>query len=123
MQPEDFIHIYEVALASHDWGQVAPLMHTDACVTFSNGAVHKGKVAVQKAFEHNFSLIKDEHYSMSNVHWVIKTTETAIYLFEFSWNGIIDGKPAQGTGRGTSVLINSDGRWQLLIEHLGPKGS
>ena len=123
MQPEDFIRAYEMALASQDWGQVGPLVHADACVTFSNGSVHTGKVAVQKAFEHNFSLIKDEKYSMSNVHWVLKTAETAIYLSEFSWSGIIDGKSAQGAGRGTSVLINTDGKWQLLIEHLGPKGS
>ena len=123
MQPEDFIYAYELALASQDWAQVEPLVHAEACVTFSNGSVHKGKAAVQKAFEHNFSLIKDEHYFMSNVHWVLKTAETAIYLFEFSWSGIIDGKSAQGAGRGTSVLINVDDRWQLLIEHLGPKGS
>jgi len=121
MRPEDFIQTYELALASQDWRQVEPLVHREACVTFSNGTVHKGKAAVQKAFEHNFSQIQDEKYSMSNVHWVMKTAETAIYLFEFNWSGIIDGKAAQGAGRGTSVLVNTDGKWQLLIEHLGPK--
>jgi len=123
MTPEDFIHAYETALASQDWAQVDPLVHTDACVTFSNGTVHKGKSAVQAAFEKNFSLIKDEKYSISNVHWVLKNNETAVYLFEFQWSGVIGGKPAQGAGRGTSVLINTDGKWQLLIEHLGPKSS
>lgn len=123
MTPEEFIRAYESALASQDWGQVEPLVHAEACVTFSNGTVHKGKAAVQKAFEHNFSLIKDETYSMRDVHWVLISDLMAVYLFEFNWSGIINGKPAQGAGRGTSVLIKEDGAWRLLVEHLGPKAS
>ena len=123
MQPEDFIRAYELALATQDWHQVEPLIHNDACVTFSNGTVHKGKPEVQKAFEKNFSLIKDETYSIANVHWVMKNPKTAVNLFEFSWSGIINDKPASGSGRGTSVLVNTSGTWQLLIEHLGPKDS
>ncbi len=123
MNPEDFIRAYESALASQDWSQVDPLVHADACVTFSNGAVHKGKHEVQKAFEKNFSLIKDETYSINNVHWVMKSPETAIYLFEFNWSGIINDKPASGGGRGTSVLVDEDGKWKLLVEHLGPKAA
>jgi len=121
MQTEEFIHAYENALATQNWNQVEPLVHADACVTFSNGKVHKGKAEVQKAFEKNFSLIKDEKYSIANVHWVMKNSETAVYLFEFSWSGIINEKPASGSGRGTCVLIKEAGKWQLLIEHLGPK--
>jgi ketosteroid isomerase-like protein len=123
MIPEEFIRAYENALASQNWRQVEPLVHDEACVTFSNGTVHKGKSAVKKAFEHNFSLIRDETYSMSNIHWVLKSDMTAVYLFEFNWSGLINGKPAQGKGRGTSVLIKEAGTWQLLVEHLGPKAS
>ena len=121
MEPEKFIRDYEQALATQDWSQVEPLVHSDACVTFSNGTVHKGKSEVQKAFETNFSLIKDEQYSISNVHWVMKDLETAVYLFEFNWSGIINEKPARGSGLGTSVLIKEADRWLLLVEHLGPK--
>lgn len=123
MTPEEFIRAYESALASQDWGQVEPLVHAEACVTFSNGTVHKGKAEVRKAFEHNFSLIKDETYSMRDVHWVLKNDLTAVYLFEFNWSGIINGKPVKGAGRGTSVLIKEGGAWRLLVEHLGPKAS
>lgn len=121
MTPEEFIRAYENALASQDWKQVEPLVHTDACVTFSNGKVHRGKAAVQRAFEHNFSLIKDETYSMRDVHWVLRSDLTAVYLFEFNWSGFINGKSAHGAGRGTSVLIREANAWQLLVEHLGPK--
>ena len=121
MSAEEFIRAYEQALASQDWGKVDPLVHENACVTFSNGTVHKGKAEVKSAFEKNFSLIKDEKYSISNVHWVSKGSETAVYLFEFSWSGLINDQPASGSGRGTSVLIKESDRWQLLVEHLGPK--
>lgn len=123
VNPEEFIQAYEEALATQDWMNVDPLVHENACVTFSNGTVHKGKPDVRKAFEGNFSIIKDEKYSISNVHWVSKGSETAVYLFEFNWSGLINDQPASGSGRGTSVLIREKDRWQLLVEHLGPKAS
>ena len=123
MNAEEFIRAYEQALATQDWKNVEPLVHRDACVTFSNGTVHKGKEAVKSAFEKNFSLIKDEKYSISNVHWVMQGVETAVYLFDFSWSGMINDRKASGSGRGTSVLIKDGDTWQLLVEHLGPKAS
>jgi len=123
MQPEEFIHAYERALATQDWSRVEPLIHVDACVTFSNGTVHKGRNNVKLAFEGNFSSIRDETYSVANVHWVLKNAETAIYLFEFSWSGIINEKPSRGSGTGSCVLIKEADKWKLLVEHLGPKAA
>ena len=123
MELEEFIHAYATALGTQNWDHVDPLVHKDACVAFSNGTVHKGKPQVQKAFETNFSLIKDEQYSISNVHWVMKSTETAVYLFEFNWSGMINDKPASGSGRGTSVLVKEADKWLMIIEHLGPKAA
>ena len=123
MSPEEFIRAYEQALATQNWINVDPLVHENACVTFSNGTVHKGKLAVRKAFEANFSIIKDETYSISNVHWVRTGSEMAVYLFEFNWSGLINEQPASGSGRGTSVLIKESDKWQLFVEHLGPKAS
>ena len=123
VSPEEFIRTYENALATQDWTNVDPLVHHDVCVTFSNGTVNKGKSEVKKAFEKNFSLIKDEEYSIANVHWVTKGSDMAVYLFDFSWSGMINDKQASGSGRGTSVLIKEGDKWQLLVEHLGPKAS
>ncbi|HXQ38535.1 MAG TPA: nuclear transport factor 2 family protein [Anaerolineales bacterium] len=123
MNPEEFIRAYEQALATQDWMNVEPLVHNDACVTFSNGTVHKGKAEVRIAFENNFSLIKDEEYSITNVHWVIIGHEMAVYLFDFRWSGIINEQQASGSGRGTSVLVKESDKWKLLVEHLGPNVS
>lgn len=123
MTPDEYLQRYERALASQRWDQVDPLVHDDVCVTFSTGAVHRGKQAVQKAFEGNFASIQNEHYEMLNIHWLKRGSDVAIYLFDFKWSGIIGGQPAQGSGRGTSVLVRDGEVWKLLVEHLGPGSS
>jgi len=122
MTAEDFVHAYEKALASQRWARVEPLVHEDACVTFSDGAVHLGKAAVRKAYEANFAAIEDEDYRISNLHWVRRGEDVAVYVFDFAWSGRIDGREARGAGRGTSVLVRHGPDWQLLAEHLGPPG-
>jgi len=119
--PSDFIKLYEKALGSQDWQCVAPLIMDDACVIFSNGALHKGKDAIRAAYEHNFKVIVNEEYRIENVHWLIRTPTTAAYMFDFFWTGLIDGSEVSGSGRGTAVLKWSGDRWHLLAEQLGPK--
>ncbi|KAA3648149.1 MAG: nuclear transport factor 2 family protein [Chloroflexi bacterium] len=118
MTPGEFLIAYEAALATQDWGQVAPLVHEDATVTFSNGVVYKGINAVQGAFEKNFSSIKSEEYSIAGIHWVRETAKYAVCNYTYHWQGIINGELAGGAGRGTSVLVNENRRWLLLAEHL-----
>ncbi len=121
MNPEEFIKLYETALGTQDWKAVEPLVSENVSVTFSNGTVHIGKENVKKAFEKNFRLIKNEKYAVENIKWLVKDENYAVYLFEFHWTGIIDGKSVSGNGIGTSVLIKEDAKWKLLTEHLGRK--
>jgi len=122
MTPDELLRAYETALATQDWEQVEPLMHADVCVTFSNGKRFRGRDEVRRAFTDNFSLIQDEHYELSDVHWIARSDCHAVCAYVFRWSGLIDGEPARGGGRGTSVLTNDGGRWLLLAEHLGPLG-
>ncbi len=121
MKPEDFIKEYEVALKTQDWKNVDPLFHDNACVTFSNGAIHMGKSKVRIAFEKNFSMIKNEEYSIQNVRWILKKESMAAFVFEFYWEGIINENLTKGNGIGTTVLINENGKWILLTENLSKK--
>ncbi len=121
MTPEEFIKSYESALRTQDWKVVEPLVSENVSVTFSNGIIHIGKENVQKAFKKNFSIIKNEKYAIENIIWLAKDKKYAVYLFEFNWTGIIDGKSASGNGIGTSVLIKENAKWKLLTEHLGRK--
>ncbi|MDP6570730.1 MAG: nuclear transport factor 2 family protein [Candidatus Marinimicrobia bacterium] len=82
MTPEKFLTHYKSVLACQDWNKVSSLIHEDVCVVFSIGT-HKGKAEVRKAFEKNFSLIKGEIFSISNVHWIQKKNDYAAFLFNF----------------------------------------
>ena len=121
MRPDEFVAQYETALATQNWSAVEPLMHKDACVTFSSGTVHRGLAAVQKAFESNFAAISCEKYKVSNIHWIRQDETHAVYLFDFAWTGILAGETASGGGRGTTVLVLEGKQWKLLTEHLGPR--
>lgn len=121
MEPEDFIKAYESALATQNWKNIEPLISESASVTFSNGSVHLGIDKIRTAFENNFKKIKNEEYLVDNVRWLSKEEKFAVYLFDFYWTGIVNGKSVSGNGTGTSVLIKEDCSWKLLTEHLGRK--
>ena len=115
-----FVKAYSAALHTNNWAVVSPLVHEDACVTFSDGRTLVGKAAVRAAYERNFATIKDDTFAVSDVHWVSQADDHAVYTFAFAWTGVVDGNPAGGKGRGTAVIVRREGGWQLLAEHLGP---
>lgn len=121
MKPEAFIPKYETALASQDWSQVAPLVHKNAIVTFSDGAIHEGIANIKIAFERNFSIIKSEKYQVLNVKWTSKEAYKASYTFEFHWAGYINGKLMQGSGKGLCELVKIEGVWLMWQEVLRNK--
>lgn len=119
MTPDAFLETYEAALVSHDWEKVAPLVHDDVAVTFSNGT-HRGKGEVEAAYRRNCTFIREETYTIRNVHWVSQDDVHAVCQYTFAWSGLVSGGPAEGGGRGTSVLKKEGDRWLLVTEHLGP---
>lgn len=121
MKAEEFVKIYEVALNKPEWNVVESLISKEVSITFSDGSVHIGKDKVQEAFERNFSIVKNEKYAIENITWLKIEGNYAVYLFDFNWSGIIDGKLISGNGIGTSVIIKESGVWKLLTEHLGKK--
>lgn len=122
MTPQQTMKKYEAALASQEWKNVEPLMHDDICVVFSTGTF-KGKSEVKAAFERNFALIADEAYSISELFWAFQGGDSAICLYNFHWQGVINGQLRSGGGRGTSVLVKMADGWKIVVEHLGPPAS
>lgn len=121
MAAREFIKQYEAALATQDWADVAPLISDRATVIFSNGARYVGKDAIRRAYAHNFTTIKNEDYRIENVQWLIEAPDSAANMFDFYWAGVIDGREASGSGRGTAVLARAPNGWVLVGEQLGPK--
>lgn len=115
-----FVKAYTEALDTQVWAAVSPFVHEEACVTFSDGRTFVGKAAVRAAYERNFAAIKEETYAVSDVLWVSRAEDHAVYTFAFAWTGTVDGKRAGGKGRGTAVIVRHEGGWQLIAEHLGP---
>ena len=118
MNLDAFPAAYEAALRSQRWEVVAPLIHDEACVTFSTGAVHRGKAAVQRAFAANFAAIDNEDYRVSELVWRDRTADRAGYTFRFAWHGNIAGQPASGAGTGSITLVLTHAGWKLLAETL-----
>lgn len=116
---QDALANYVQKLNTHAWDQIAPLVADDAVFIFSEGTFI-GKNAAQAAFEKTFRLIQDGEYSIDEISWTVEREGVASCHYEFRWKGMIDGSPAAGGGRGTSILINVDGKWLVAHEHLGP---
>ncbi len=119
MNHETLLAEYKKALATQNWDVVAPLIHEKACFIFTEGT-YFGKSAIETAVRATFNLIKNENYSITNSAWVHVSDTCAICTYDFEWSGLISGKEASGRGRGTTAVIFDHGRWQIILEHLGP---
>lgn len=116
--PDEFMREYECVTNSHDLQAALSLIDEEAIYLFSDGSVHIGKQAIEKVLRRNFELIQDEEYSLDNLTWILDTDDTAACLYDFSWSGIVNGEPASGSGRGTSILVRSGDNWRVVHEHL-----
>lgn len=112
-----FMARYEQANNSHDIDRVAPLIAEDATYWFSDGS-YQGIAAITSAIERTFASIRDEVYQISELEWVVLSREAAVCRYRFRWEGLIDGTPKSGRGRGTNVITRCDGTWRMLHEHL-----
>ena len=112
-----FVRAYERATNSHDITRLVPLIAPEAVYWFSDGS-HRGREAVLAAIAETFATIHDEIYRIDELEWVHHGPEHAVCRYRFAWTGTIDGRPRSGSGRGTNVLVNRAGAWQMLHEHL-----
>ncbi len=117
--PEAILKDYKHALTSQLWDNVSPFIHEDACMIFTNGTF-KGKSQIQEIIERNFKLIENDSYEMKNIEWLIKSEHFASCIFEFTWDGYINGEYAKGGGRGSLLMVYENENWKIMSEHLSP---
>ena len=113
----EFVRAYERATNSHDIAQLVALIAPDAVYWFSDGS-HRGREAILSAIAETFATIHDETYQINDLEWIAHSGDYAVCRYRFAWTGTIDGQPRSGSGRGTNVLVNIAGAWQMLHEHL-----
>ncbi|GGA35003.1 YybH family protein [Pelagibacterium lentulum] len=117
--PEEAMASYEKEIAVQSFDAVAKVIAPDAVFWFTNGS-HIGLAAIRQAFEETWLTLVDETYWLTNLHWQAKGDRAAACTYQFNWKATVDGKPASGSGRGTTVLENRDGSWLIVHEHLSP---
>ena len=118
MSPNEFLKRYEAATGAQDLEGTLSLIAEDAIYLFSDQTSHVGKSAIKQVLVSNFASIQDETYRLDNVRWVASSDSVAACVYEFNWSGVIDGRPASGHGRGTSVIRKVEGDWLVAHEHL-----
>jgi ketosteroid isomerase-like protein len=117
MNPRATLETYEQRLNLHDFDAVADLIAEDAVFWFSDGS-HRGRADIRAAFERTWRALADETYWLDQLEWLAEGHQVAACAYHFNWKARIGGEAASGTGRGTTVLSQARGRWQIVHEHL-----
>src|SRR5262245_2519991 len=118
MTPDDFLRQYEASGSTCSIEDRLRLIDDDAVYWFSDGTAHVGKAAIERVLRRNADLIRDETYRISEVAWRAESADVAACTFRFDWTGLVHGKPASGSGRGTLVLARRGASWVIVHEHL-----
>jgi ketosteroid isomerase-like protein len=117
MTARDTLKAYELAINRHNFDDVQHLIAPDAVFWFSDGT-YVGIADIRAAFERTWQALADETYWLDDSTWIAEGDNAAACVYRFNWKATIDGKPASGSGRGTTVLSRASGVWLIVHEHL-----
>jgi ketosteroid isomerase-like protein len=113
-----FLKAYEVAGNSHDFAQVADMIHPNAIYRFTDGDFF-GLEAIRGAFEKTWSSeVTDERYWLEDVKIVYLDSSSACLTYNFHWTGVGRIGSFHSTGRGTQLVVRDGDRLQSIYEHL-----
>jgi ketosteroid isomerase-like protein len=119
-EPEvrEFLAEYEAASASKDFTVVAPMIHPKALFRFTEGDF-RGHAEIQGAFAKTWAFdVHDDRYFLTDVEVVTEDDASATVTYTWNWTGEAKGEAFTYTGRGTSVIVQEDGRLLIVLEHL-----
>jgi len=116
---KDPLKQYIDATNTHNFDEVEKYVHKDAVYIFS-GKVVSGIEDIRAYFEKTWSQIKDEKYWATDVSWIHEDENTMICLYQYNFNGYLDGKFIEGSGRATNIFTKcaTTNEWKLIHEHL-----
>jgi ketosteroid isomerase-like protein len=112
---------YRKLINSHDFSLLEEYVVDESITCVFGPRLHRGLSAVRTEFERAWLDLPDEHYEMSDPEWLITSSDTAVALFDYSYEGNDQqGKRVVGKGRGTNVYRLTSHGWRLAHEHLSP---
>lgn len=115
--PQAVMAAYAELINRHDFSLLVPLIVPDASFWFTSGT-HQGHAAIRSAFERTWQRLADETYWLEDLVCIAMGDAAASCTYRFCWRATVDGHPATGTGRGTTVLARRDEAWCIVHEHL-----
>lgn len=115
--PESTLEMYIKATNSHEFQNVQAVISENAIYYFSD-KICSTIEEIKDYFESSWNLIKEEVYSTSNVQWLHRSGDSASCIYFYHYEGVIDGKFIQGSGKATNIFEKIKGKWYLLHEHL-----
>lgn len=115
--PEAVMAAYAERINRHDFELLIPLIDDDATFWFSSGS-YRGVESARAAFEQTWRRLANETYWLEDIRWIARADAAASCVYTFHWQTIIEGQPARGSGRGTTVLGKHGDAWRILHEHL-----
>jgi uncharacterized protein (TIGR02246 family) len=116
MGPEKFLESYVDYFNKGNINSILALYESDASFALQPGKVVKGKDSIRSSLQ---TFIEMKGKLESEVKRVLKTSDIALVITEWSFNGIRpDGKPVKLAGKATDVLRQqSDSSWRVLIDN------
>ena len=111
------LEAYIQATNTHDFREVAKLLHPDAIYWFSDKTCDSLE-DIEQYFTHSWDVIKEEVYAASDIRWVAKGEDHATCIYTYHYQGYLEEAFVSGSGRATNVFVLVGGEWKLIHEHL-----
>ena len=116
----DFLHQFEAIAEKEDFGLIQDMIAERANFRFNDGDFI-GRPAIQAVFEKTWRgdpTVKKSRFYLTDI--VVLTTDetTATATYTYNWEGSQEGRRFAVRGRGTRVLVQENGHFRIIHEHL-----
>jgi Domain of unknown function (DUF4440) len=115
-----FLHRFEEIAEQEDFTKIEEMIHERAFFRFNDGDF-VGRAAVRGAFEKTWkgsSNVRKERFYLTDIIVLSTDLTSAAVTYTYNWEGVMDARQFKIQGRGTRVLVNEQGRLQIIHEHL-----
>jgi uncharacterized protein (TIGR02246 family) len=116
MTPEKFLESYVDHFNKGNISSILTLYESDASFALQPGKVVKGQESIHDSLK---TFIDMKGRLESNIKRVLKSSDIALVITEWSFNGTApDGKAVTLMGKATDVLRQqTDGTWRIVIDN------